>query len=90
VKQHTAEYDRYIRSPEWTNRVNQRMRIANHRCELCGRLESNAKLQCHHISYQRLGNEDVANDLIIVCGRCHLLLHKYYNRARTLVTDDLK
>ena len=59
------------------------MYLAGHKCEMCGRLEKHSKgLQIHHISYRNLGHEDVANDLICLCGRCHILIHAYYNRKR--------
>jgi predicted HNH restriction endonuclease len=83
VQRQTIEYKSYMRSPEWKEKCEQRLEIANHRCEMCGRLEKNSKgLQIHHISYCRLGDEDVGNDLICVCGRCHILIHRYYNRRR--------
>ena len=79
----SPEYKRYIRSPAWAEKCRQRIEIAGHKCEMCGRLEKNSKgLQIHHINYIRLGNEDVYNDLICLCGRCHCLIHRYYNRKR--------
>lgn len=83
MQKHTDKYDRYMRSQEWAEKCLQRLEIAEHKCELCGRLEKNSKgLQIHHITYKNLGHEDVGNELIAVCGRCHLMLHKYYNRKR--------
>lgn len=79
----TQEYKEYIKSDAWQEKCNQRLKIAGHRCEMCGRLEKNSKgLQIHHISYKNLGHEDVANDLICLCGRCHILIHRYYDRKR--------
>lgn len=76
-------YQNYITSSEWKQKCEQRLKIAGYKCEMCGRLEQNSKgLQIHHISYRNLGKEDVANDLICLCGRCHILIHKYYNRKR--------
>ena len=83
MRKHSKEYDAYMRSNEWAEKCNQRLEIAGHKCEMCGRLEKNSKgLQIHHISYRHLGAEDVGNELICVCGRCHLLLHAYYARKR--------
>ena len=79
----SEEYKRYIRSPEWKERCRQRIEIAGHKCEMCGRLEQNSKgLQIHHMSYRNLGHEDVGNDIVCVCGHCHLLLTRLYNRRR--------
>lgn len=72
-----------MKSESWKNKCKQRIEIAGHKCEMCGRLEQNSKgLQIHHISYARLESEDVYNDLICLCGRCHILIHAYYNRKR--------
>lgn len=74
----SKDYKKYIVSEVWKNKVEQRVEIANHRCELCGRLEKNSRgLQCHHLTYINFGNENVNTDLICLCGRCHLLIHKY-------------
>lgn len=79
----TQQYKDYIRSAKWQEKCNQRLQIAEYKCEMCGRLEKNSKgLQIHHISYKNLGNEDVNNELICLCGRCHILIHKYYDRKR--------
>lgn len=79
----TEEYKRYIKSGNWKKKCDQRLAISKHRCEMCGRLEKNSKgLQVHHITYRNLGNEDVGNDLICLCARCHLLIHRYYSRKR--------
>ena len=76
-------YKQYIKSDAWAEKRRQRLEIAGHKCEMCGRLEENSKgLQVHHITYADLGNEDVGNQLIALCGRCHILLGKYYHRKR--------
>ncbi len=83
MRKHSKEYDDYMKSDEWAEKCNQRLKIAEHKCEMCGGLEKNSKgLQIHHISYKNLGRENVGNELICVCGRCHLMLHRYYNRRR--------
>lgn len=79
----TQEYKEYIKSDMWKQKCKQRLEIAGHKCEMCGRLETQSKaLQIHHISYKRLFDEDVGNDLICLCGGCHILIHRYYDRKR--------
>lgn len=78
-------YKKYIKSDTWKKKCEQRLKIADYKCEMCGRLQKNCKderLQIHHITYKNLGNEDIYNDLIAVCGRCHILIHAYYDRKR--------
>jgi len=43
----------------------------NHRCELCGDFAE----AVHHIKYPKSFNEDCLENLLVVCDRCHKLLH---------------
>ncbi len=82
--QQTDEYKRYIRSPQWELKKQERMKIDNFACVMCGRSREHCRtLQVHHITYARLGNENVLTDLCTVCGSCHKKLHNYYDRRRT-------
>lgn len=78
----TQEYKDYMRSNEW--KVKKRGRIAiDQGCVMCGRpLDKIRSIQVHHITYQRLGNENVLTDLCTLCGSCHKKLHNFYNRKR--------
>jgi 5-methylcytosine-specific restriction endonuclease McrA len=71
-----------MKSPEWEAKKNQRIEIDNS-CVMCGRpLDKIRSVQVHHITYARLGNEDVYTDLCTLCGSCHKKIHNYYNRIR--------
>ena len=79
----TQKYKEYIKSDVWKQKCKQRLEIHGHKCEMCDRHEKNSKgLQIHHISYKHLCNEDVGDDAICLCGRCHILIHRYYDRKR--------
>ena len=70
-----AEYEAYLRSPEW-----QRLRTAVFErcggiCEVC---KAAAAEQAHHLTYERLGHEELA-DLLGVCKPCHELIHGRHN-----------
>lgn len=73
-------YVEYMKSEEWKNKALERLKIDEFNCVLCGAM---GVLEVHHISYKRLGNEDVYRDLVSVCPRCHILLHNYYKRIKT-------
>lgn len=77
-------YRQYMRSEEWQRKKQQRLEIDNHACCMCGRPESKTRngLQIHHISYRRLGNENVYEDICSLCPACHLKIHRFYNRTR--------
>ena len=80
---HTAFYEEYIRSPAWEQKKLERMQIDGFRCVMCGRSADHCRtLQVHHVTYKRLGNENVLTDLCTVCGSCHKKLHNYYDRER--------
>lgn len=51
---------------------------------MCKRpLERIRKINVHHVTYERLGDENVLTDLCTLCGSCHVKLHNYYNRIRS-------
>lgn len=79
----SAEYKRYISSPEWKQKEAERMEIDGYRCVMCGRSIDHCRtLQVHHVTYKRLGHENALTDLCTVCGSCHKKLHAYYDRKR--------
>lgn len=65
-------YDDYISSSEWGSIRDKRKKIDGDRCFLCG--ATNKPLQCHHLTYQNLGHEDVNNDLVTLCKPCHEII----------------
>ena len=77
-------YKNYMRSDAWAQKKQQRMQIDDYSCVMCGRSKDHCRtLQVHHISYRRLGNEDVLEDLCTLCGSCHRKIHNYYGRKRS-------
>ena len=71
-------------SREWDAKRQQRLDVDEHCCAMCGRPETKCRngLQVHHITYQRLGHEDIYNDLVSLCPGCHKKIHSYYRRRR--------
>lgn len=64
-------YDDYLQTPEWRQRSVAVRGRAGWRCELCG---SRDRLQVHHLTYRRRGDELPA-DLQVLCGPCHRQAH---------------
>lgn len=62
----------YLHSKHWRKTRNKALVKANFRCEQCG---SNQRLQVHHLTYKRLGNE-AQGDLKVLCSNCHRYIHK--------------
>ena len=82
-KLQTEFYKKYMRSKEWEEKKQERMKIDNFSCVMCGRSREHCRtLQVHHITYKNLGHENVYTDLCTVCGSYHKKLHNYYDRIR--------
>lgn len=58
----------YLKSEHW-QKVKRRMYRTFRACELCKK--RGVRLNIHHITYNRLGNEDTS-DLIVLCEDCHI------------------
>jgi 5-methylcytosine-specific restriction endonuclease McrA len=65
-------YREYLHSEEWSQRSLALRKQAGWRCEICG---SGDRVQVHHRTYKRLGNER-PSDLQVLCGDCHRLAHR--------------
>lgn len=75
-------YKQYMKSPQWEQKKQERIEI-DKCCVMCLRpLDKIRKINIHHITYERLGNENVLTDLCTLCGTCHKKIHNYYNRRR--------
>lgn len=72
-------YQDYLESDKWRRKRNERIRKDGYRCVRCG----TAKNLCvHHVTYIRLGNEDVDDDLVTLCMKCHEDVHKFDIKGR--------
>lgn len=87
----TEQYKNYLKSNTWAEKKRKRLIIDGGKCACCGRpAERTRKMQCHHIRYSNLGNEDIYRDLVSVCSRCHSVLHRYYDRIQSPNDERLK
>ena len=78
----TEQYREYIRSEEWKSKAAERIAL-DQMCVMCHRpLDKIRKVQVHHITYERLGHENIYTDLCTLCGSCHAKIHNYYNRRK--------
>ena len=75
------QYKEYLKSPEWRAKAAQRMSIDGFRCQCCNSTgTAQNPLQCHHITYRNLQNEDVMRDLVTLCKSCHKGVHRIMYR----------
>jgi hypothetical protein len=74
-------YFHYLNSPHWKEVRKRQIEEVGYECE-CG---SRVRLQLHHKTYARLGQE-LVQDLQWLCGNCHKRAHKIKTRAKGKVT----
>lgn len=67
------QYRRYLRSEAWREKRKRALMRANHQCQYPG-CKIKKKLQVHHLTYERLGNE-ADEDLIVYCDDHHREVH---------------
>ena len=63
-------YKQYLRSPQWDVKRAAAIKADDNRCRKCGRV---GKLEVHHISYVRMGQER-PEDLMALCPDCHRIM----------------
>lgn len=80
-------YQEYMLSDAWRDKREERLRIDGHKCRTCGCSASFYPLHVHHVTYERLGHEDVANDLITLCADCHHAITDVMRRRRYTSRD---
>lgn len=69
----TMDYQEYLRTDEWKVRRDEMLERAGESCQVCNR--SN-RLEVHHRTYERRGNE-APEDLTVLCQECHGLFHRH-------------
>ena len=72
------EYTEYLQSDKWKSIAKRRMEIDGNRCVMCNSKGTTANpLECHHLSYKWLGNEEerIYQDLVTLCHACHKQVH---------------
>jgi 5-methylcytosine-specific restriction endonuclease McrA len=68
----------YRMQPEWQARRSAALARARYRCQVCA--EHDDRLDVHHNSYERYGDEDPF-DLVVLCAQCHKLFHGVVENA---------
>ena len=67
-----VDYHEYIQSDEWREKRKEKLIQADYQCEKCG---TGKNLVVHHITYDRLGNEEM-DDLVVLCKTHHNKTHE--------------
>ena len=67
----------YLNTREWKVKRKRALIQAGNRCQICG---STHRLEVHHRTYERLGNE-LLSDLVVLCRKCHQHYHGILPKA---------
>lgn len=65
-------YHEYLKSSHWRNFKKRYFASHPRLCAVCG---SSEKIELHHVSYERLGNEREDSDVKPLCRPCHEVTH---------------
>lgn len=68
---HSALYETYMQSDAWKALRETMIDITEGCCERCDATEDTVTLEVHHLTYERLGHEDL-DDLEVLCPTCHV------------------
>ena len=81
-------YEDYIHSEYWRAKKIERLKIDNETCCICHKRLSYPIH--HHISYERLGHENVVTDIISICNSCHTTFHNTWGTITDITSQQTK
>jgi hypothetical protein len=67
----TMAYKSYLRTPHWRSVRQSAIERHGNKCQICN---SGKKLEVHHRTYQRRG-EELPEDVVVLCDSCHDIFH---------------
>jgi 5-methylcytosine-specific restriction endonuclease McrA len=75
-----VDYDLYLHTPHWKHTSTKAIKRADYKCQVCGTRKYT--LNVHHNCYYDNNSNSILywekrTDLIVVCNRCHKVIHKY-------------
>jgi 5-methylcytosine-specific restriction endonuclease McrA len=68
-----VSYTAYMATRRWRMTRIKAIADSGHKCSCCG---SSSDLNVHHRNYERLGNENLPEDLKVLCRKCHEKRHE--------------
>jgi 5-methylcytosine-specific restriction endonuclease McrA len=80
------EYRDYLKSDKWKFIRSVRFNLDDGLCQHCGIGLNDTEAHCHHLTYARLGDEDIS-DVVTLCRSCHDAVHAKDKSTQTEMTD---
>ena len=81
-KRRSVDYRAYFGTAKWKRKRAKVIFRDGAQCRACGSRES---LEVHHLTYSRFQNE-LPEDLITLCEKCHKAVHKAKQQAQQTTT----
>ncbi|MBR2480056.1 MAG: HNH endonuclease, partial [Clostridia bacterium] len=87
---------RFVKQRKYNQKILKDLKLVyNNTCQVCGtnmnELYKCSILECHHIEYFSLSQNNNIDNLLIVCPNCHRQIHKldlkYDKKSETLFND---
>lgn len=78
-------YHNYLLSDHWRKLKAEKFRKSGYACEGCTRRDSR---EVHHLVYRNPVESGLVGDLMVLCGRCHEIVHEAMRRKVILQTTD--
>ena len=66
------QYRKYLKSGKWKSIRKNLFKLRGKKCELCG---SRKKIHVHHLTYKRVGGNELPEDLQVLCEFHHNIAH---------------
>jgi hypothetical protein len=77
-------YAQYLETKWWQFTRQRRLEFDKYKCCKC---QTSHELEAHHLTYERLGDENVKTDLITLCDRCHNDTHYFEELKKSTATE---
>ena len=75
------KYVEYIKGEKFKELKMERLKLDEHRCQICSKKVNEKTSHCHHITYLRVLNEKIS-DLSTLCPCCHKKLHEFHGKNK--------
>jgi 5-methylcytosine-specific restriction endonuclease McrA len=74
------DYDLYLGSKHWKRTRLKAIKRSDYKCQVCGTRKRT--LNVHHNNYDNNLYWEKKTDLIVVCDRCHSMIHKFIYKPK--------
>lgn len=84
MKNFKSDYNSYIQSNLWSRKREEAFSLHGRSCQRCKSIEG---LHVHHKTYDNFKNENILNELAILCDLCHSLYHQLFKKPTIKSTN---